>query len=435
MSGLRLQACATLLGLGLLAVPGSPGQGAEGHTLASLVDAALANNDELAAAEHARQAAHDNADVQLAPLLPSIGVNGRVGRERVRRRGFAPPEGDETTRTYGIDLQQRLYSPSAYYNHQSSLEGAHAADATFDTQRDRIALRVGLAFLDWQDANERRDVLRKREGVVAAQLATSRNLLGEGAAERPDVNRVEARLRTVRSQIRTESGRVDAAVGSLRQLTGIERIGRLPRLGEGRSLPGPGQLEPWIESAVRRNPELLAASRRVEEARLATRSADSAHLPQLGLVVSKDWDGDSRDLFYGVQVGIPLVSGGGVAARARQAWSLYEGARSQLRATRSRIVEDVRVHHAAAITHRENTAAAGANVALLQDNLNLVAESWQNGLKTVNDVLIAEEELFEALVEWRTEHHEYYRAMLRLHTEAGIMDEKTLGEISERFNI
>ncbi len=434
MSMTRSLALAFLLGFATFSAVATRGEEGIVHTLSSLVQAALATNSQLEAARHVREAAHHNVDVQEAPLLPSVGADWRTGRERSRRHGTVPLSSEEHRRTYGLSLQQRLLSLPARYNYRSSIEGARAADADFETELSRVVLEVGLTWLTLHASLDRLDFLHKRQGRVSVQLDIASQLLTEGAARKPDVIRVDARLRSVGNQIRTEEQRVTAATGTLARLTGVGDFGKLPRLGQDQHLPGPRPVEAWIRSAAETNPGLRAATRRVEETRLAYVSANSGHIPEIAAVARKEWGDDADSLFYGFQVTFPLVDGWGTSARANQAWSLHSAAKEQLTATEQAIIESIRSSHSAVLAHIANASAMRETVSQLEENLEVITGAWRNGHSTIDDVLTAEEELFEAQTDWRSEQYGYLGVMLQLHSAAGTLNEQSVEAISNRFD-
>ena len=401
-------------------------------TLSGLIEAALQGYSGLEAAELDRQAAHRVVDIRFGTLLPSVDFTGNIGEQRTSRAGFFPRKSENDVNSYDINLQLPLLALSPLLIYRSSKKSASAADADYETERQRIILETAQAFFSWHLASNRQALLETRQKRVSSQLQASRLLAEEDIGNYADVFLVQAQVAQVQALIENAGQDLRNSANAIRRLSGVFPD-RLPGLDDDFRPPEPGQLEEFISAAMQGNSQIIAASDRVEEARLLLDAAHAAHQPRVNLVVQKNL-GDSTDtMFYGAQVQIPLFSGLQTSAEAQRAALVHMASSRRLHELRVRVAEFIRNQHAATVTHVRNAATARETVSLRTEYLEKITEAWHEGFASTTEVLDATEELFNSQVELRAAHYGYFSALLQLHSTAGSLNEKSLEEISDKF--
>ena len=113
--------------------------------------------------------------------------------------------------------------------------------------------------------------------------------------------------------------------------------------------PDPASLDDWTATALENNPAILSAKYNVDIARKEIERQDAADSPAIDLVGSYSFarsDADagvnSNNGVLGVQLSLPLYTGGGVQAATRQARFQYEAAQDVLEQTRRAVQAQVR---------------------------------------------------------------------------------------------
>ena len=194
------------------------------------------------------------------------------------------------------------------------------------------------------------------------------------------------------------------------------------------SAPAPAGVEAWIERAEQASPELESLRAQLEAARQEIDKAEAGHKPTLDAVAQ--WARSSSDSVtnvnsrydnktIGLQLSVPLYSGGYVNSTVRQAVAAHERAREVLEATRRDL--GVRVHR----EFRGMTegvfrigaleqAVRSAEQAVLSNR-----KSFEAGSRTTLDVLNAEQQKTAALRDLAQARYVYLVSRLRLLSLAG----------------
>jgi outer membrane protein/protease secretion system outer membrane protein len=187
-------------------------------------------------------------------------------------------------------------------------------------------------------------------------------------------------------------------------------------------------LDAWVERAERASPELVSLRAQVEAARLEIDKAQAGHKPTLDVVAQ--WSRTNSDSVtsvnsrydnktIGLQLSVPLYSGGYVSSTVRQAVAAHDRARELLEAARRDL--GVRVHREfRGVTEGVLRVAAleqavrSADQALLSNQM-----SFKAGMRTSLDVLNAEQQRTLALRDLAQARYVYMLSSLRLESLAG----------------
>ena len=199
--------------------------------------------------------------------------------------------------------------------------------------------------------------------------------------------------------------------------------------------PPANTLDEWLAQAEAHSPELRQLQARLESARLDVEKARAGHLPTLDAVAQ--WSrSDSESVTspstrylnrtVGVQLNVPLYSGGGVSASVKQAVAEQQRAEEDLRNERENVEVQVQknyllVANGAARVQAYRRAAESSQVAY-----NGAVRAQEAGMGTTADVLDAQTRLFAARRDLAFARYDYLAARLRLKANAGLpLDEVT----------
>jgi protease secretion system outer membrane protein len=191
----------------------------------------------------------------------------------------------------------------------------------------------------------------------------------------------------------------------------------------------PDRLGDWLEMAVRQSPTLKARERYVEAARLGVRRQFAGHLPRVDVVSSLSRsESDSINTIgqtqtlrsVGVQLTIPLFSGGGVDASVKQAEARRQQAEEDSRNEREAIEVDVQRYFQAIGNGTQKILAYKTAV-------DSTALAWQGaqrsldmGLGTMNDIADAQTAHFTAQRDLVQARIDQLISLVRLKVRAGV---------------
>jgi outer membrane protein, heavy metal efflux system len=399
---------------------------AHGASSSDLVRRALQSNAELAAARLDLE--RGRARLRQAGLRP----NPTVDFEQTTGR-FTGSWGDQAT-TIGFALPLEIGG-----QHGRRIELAQAELAATEAEiADRERRLVGAVRAAYAEALAALRELQITEGLNNLDLQTSsvveaRFTEGESAALEVNLLRVEVeRLRSRRAFI---EGKLQAAVLSLKRLTGMAPDESL-RLREDLREPGlpepPPSLESAVEFALRQRPDLRLARLNERAAQAGLRLARAQAAP--GVTVSAKYSSDrsitdlpaplipfpdrSRTLSFGVSVELPLFK------RNQGAISEAETAITQVQRRREFAEQVVRNEVSSAYVRYQ---AAQASQQLFEQgvlarsnaNIRTLQEAYRMGAFRVTELIAEQRRLVDSEREYTEVLTERYRALADLQTAIG----------------
>ncbi|MEN9905491.1 MAG: hypothetical protein RLZZ555_2056, partial [Pseudomonadota bacterium] len=293
-----------------------------------------------------------------------------------------------------------------------------------------LGVRVTGAYLEALLAQDQLDLVLSQQAFVRTQLDAARKALAAGSGTRTDIDEAQARLDLNRADELEARQQLDYTRRQLEVLT-RHPVGQLARLDAGKlvlqapALPG---LEDWIAMAEDSSPELKALKARLEAARIEVSKAEGGHYPTLDAVVQLTRSAsenvttpESRynNRAVGLQLNLPLYSGGYTSSVVRQALAEQLQAEERLEATRRdlglRLAREYRGVTEGVMKVRALEQAVKSAEQLVQSS----RRSYQAGSRTLVDILNAEQQLQSTRRDLAQARYVYLISRVRLQALAG----------------
>ena len=216
---------------------------------------------------------------------------------------------------------------------------------------------------------------------------------------------------------------------ALRQLTGIY----YPYI-EGLKIelplikPLPMDVNQWVAASERYNQPLIAAEYAARAAQALIKANFGNHLPTVSAVGSysryKGTSFGTENLdtgIIGLQLNVPIFQGGLVNSQVRQAEDDY--------ATSSANVQNAYLQASVSTRQNFNNVMSGiskviadcAAIVSAQSSVDSTEESFKVGTRTIVDVLLAQQQLFQANTSYATDEYTYLLSTLQLKQSAGTL--------------
>lgn len=403
--------------LSLLSAP------ATAETLADAIAAAYLTNPSIGAARAQVRQFDEGVPIAQSAMRPTADLSGNVTQELSDRFG-------DTGRIWngGVNIRQPIWEGGRVRANVS------AAEARIEAARVRLQAAEFQLVTDtvtaYADVIRNAEVVRLNENqvrVLEQQLRASQDRFEVGDLTRTDVAQSEARLAQARANLIASRGQqvvIDQAYQRL--------VGRLPRnLAPLPPLPPiPATAEQARDAAFVSNP-LLRASRLDERAAADdVRAVKAGRLPSVGVTVGAGYTHATGNIAaitgfspqIGVSAGMPLFTGGLIAAQVRQA----QARQSELLETISqteRLVSEAATDNWALV----KTADAVIDSAEVQVRANALAaegvrQENEVGSRDILDVLNAEQELLNSRVTLAQAERDRYVATFELLEAMGDLD-------------
>ena len=431
----------------------------------NLIDAyrqALQSDPVLKQAEAQSRIGEAGADISRSVLLPQL--NGQVsfndshgissGTQVFYDKNGNPTLEDTTvhtggrSRTESVGLTQVLFDLGQFSTWRASKASARAAEAQYTAAEQNLILRVAQAYFTVLSDEEQLKYAEANEKALQKQLDQAQAKYDVGFAAITDVVDAKAQHDTAVANVISVKNQVFNDRQALAQITG-QPPGTLDTLTDNLPLtpPQPDNMQDWVNTALASNPSLQAQRDQREAAQHDVTAAYAGHLPTLDASVSysrnPSWGGvgfttsgvprgDSRSsgTTVGLVLSVPLFAGGGIHARVKQAIAQRDQASDVLEQDRRTVLSNTRSAFNAIEAGISSVQAQKAAVESAKTALDATQAGYQIGTRTIVDLLIAQQNYFQAQSAYSQSRHALVVNRLNLEFAAGTLSVKNLEAVN-----
>ncbi|MBZ4211916.1 MAG: channel protein TolC [Comamonadaceae bacterium] len=399
------------------------------------------------ASRAAAQAGRERLPQARSQLLPNVAMS--VGRNQNNLVNTTPNSlgQEQTSETHypslnrTLTVRQPLFRSYLAAQYRQAEAQVQEAEASLAQDEQNLAVRVSGAYFEAMLTHEQLALVLAQRTAYTTQLDAARKSLAAGSGTRTDVDDAQARL-DMNAALEIEA-RQNVSY-TLRQLEMLvnQPVDKLATLDVARLellQPQPNVLQDWIARAETGNPQLQSLRAQVETSRQEVKKAGSGHYPTLDAVAQ--WSrSESENILnvasrytnasVGLQLNIPIFSGGYVNSSVRQALAGQEHAEQALEAGRRDL--GVRVYKEFRGMTENIPKVRALELALRSaDQLVLSSrKSFQAGSRTVIDVLNAEQQRMVVLRDLAQARYMYLIARIRLLALVGAADDEAVAAIN-----
>ena len=345
--------------LGVLLALSAGGAGAV--SLQQAYEAALKHDPQFRMRFYENESGKELRKLGRAQLLPNVAGSYSYGKnvadQEFSRVGAAPvvTHPKYTSRSAVVQLRQPLFNLDAIMRYRQGKVQSAQSGELYEAGIDEVSVRVVSSYLDVLFAQDQLALARVQRDAHLEQQKVNQRLFEKGEGTRTDMLETQARLDLAEAQLIESQDNLQAARETLEGVIGMDP-GELDRLGEDfrPAALNPSSFEEWSKLALARNNQLAAARLAVENARLDIGRNKAGHLPRVDFVAAYS-KADSETLTnlgqentnrqLGVQVNIPIYSGGAVSASTRQAAANYGRAQAELDSLTNQTLVELRKAH------------------------------------------------------------------------------------------
>lgn len=444
----RPRSTAAAVGAGLLALTVLP---VSAMTLTEALDAARTNDPQYRAAAYELEAARQGLPIARSALLPSVQLSVS-GTETTGQRTFSNSlNQDVTTRLdynapqSSLQLRQPIFNYEGIHRYRQAEAVGRGAEATFRQRGLVLVDRLGSAYLQLLVT---RAGLVVSEGEVAsaqALYARAEQRLRRGEGTRIDESQAKANIELARTRQVDARDQFDVALTRLRRLVG-QPLASMQEL-EPDYKPDAAALEPlqyWLDRANDSSPTLQARREAVTAARSMVQRNFAGHLPRVDLVASltrsrneslSNLNQSSTLKSLGVQLNVPLFSGGAVDASVKQSEADLSRAEQEFRAEIETVELEVQRNYVGVSTGAARIEAYRQVVAANQTAVLGITRALESGMATGADVLDAQARLYSAMRDAVQSRYEYLSARMRLLINVGLPMQEIIDDIDRRLTL
>jgi protease secretion system outer membrane protein len=437
-------------GIGLMCLTSTSAQALD---LLHAYEAALGNDPIFRAAVKENEAGQANRVIGRSAVMPKVGVNYNQFANDSAISGPIVTGGPSQSvhRAYpsdmvSIQLTQPLFNLGALAQMRQGMAQGDLSDAKFLYETQDLLVRVLQSYSDVLYAQDNLAYLISQRDAYKEQLKVNQRTYqrGEGTVTdaletRASYEMSEAQVIEANDTLENNKRKLEALIGmSLRSANEVRPLGQNFRV-----LPlTPRAFELWKDLALSSNAELRASEHNVEVARQEYEKQKAAHYPVVSAVAG--WSQQKSQTYVainqnatnsqvGVQVSMPLFSGGETVGRTSQARANYEKAQSERDQVRDKVVTELRKQYDLANSSLQRIEALNRAVDSATELTKAMRKSVQGGQRINLDVLVADKGLATAKRDLAQAKYNYMLSLLRLKQQAGNLNLEDLEKIALNF--
>ena len=414
--------------------------------LKTAYQAAILYDAELLAAKASMEEYEEGVPAARAALLPQLGYSTQRNKaetttEYLRTRRPDSESGRYDSRSSSLTFRQALFRKPAWDALQGAKAQAEAAKENYQFEMQHAGLRVAAAYLEVLSAREGVSLARNQLRAMEAWLGLAERYFKAGRGTRVDVEDARSRRDMAKAKETEANQFLLTASRNFEVVSGIraEKIEETNPRALNPELMRVKEKDQWLQRIEDNSPEIQSLRNQLLAAAANVRQAWGGHLPTVDLVAARQFSESdtvnsigsaSTTDYVGIQVNVPLISGGGVIAQTRQAQAREERVRQTLESARRKTIAEGSRLYSAVEQGIEQVQALNQAIASAQEAVQGEKKAVMAGTRTFVDALDAERRLFESMREQALSVYSLANNRLKFLALAGVVDVDTVEEVS-----
>ena len=412
----------------------------------SIFKLARQNDARFRADQATHQAQQQVPTTARSQLLPALSVDAATGRKKdsfTGGSGFNPEgEGSFNSDEYGLSFSQTIYDRRKFLGYKQAKVIAQQSDLEFAIARQDLIIRVVVEYFRVLAAQDNVDLTTANRKTLQRQLELAEERLEVGLGTTTDLFDAQARFSIAEAEEIDAHTILENAKQALAELIGHVPTTALERLKPDTPLlyPEPNDIEVWVNRALENNLQLAVQRKEEEFALQEIKRQRAGHLPTLDFIVGHgvvDNDGsisgppikrEATDAL--VQLSLPILEGGAVVSRTKEAGFRYTAAQERVESARRSAERIARASFLNTTTRIRQVEAFRQAVIASERAFESKQESFKAGLETNIDVLNAQRDLFRAQRDYLRSRYDYILNRLDLEQVVGDLNQEDIVQVN-----
>lgn len=414
---------------------------------------ALKNDPVYRSASKDYEAGLENNGIGRAAVMPKVTVSYSQNANRATQWGALYTGGPNTSTNWSypsnysyVQLIQPIFSLEAFARWRQGVAQADLSQSKFIFNTQDLLIRVSQAYTDLLFSQDQMLFQTAERNAFLEQLQAVKRLNKGGEASMTDILEVEAAYQLADAKVLDAKDAVENARRKFNSITGepIEDVSRLTGLsGNFRYLNlSTLRFDDWKEKALAKNAELKSAENNMEIAKQEYHKNHAGHYPVVNLIGAlttqqsntvTSINNTTNQSYLGVQVNLPIFSGGEINARSSQALANYEKSQADYDVIKDRLITELRKQYDLVVSGRQKIQA----LTLAQDSATQLVKSMRKSVlagERINvDVLLAEKGLLNTRRDLAQAKYNYLLAYLKLNQLGGVLEVEEFQKVASYF--
>lgn len=437
----------------LLAISSLASNGVQALNLFEAYELALRNDPVYRSASKDYEAGIENNPIGRSAVLPKLTASYNQNANRATQWGAQYTGGPNIAYNWSypsnysyVQVVQPIFSLDAFARWRQGVAQADLSQSKFIFNTQDLLLRVLQAYTDVLFSLDQLQFQTAERDAFYEQYKAAKSLNKNGEASVTDMLEAEAAYQVADAKLVDAKDAVENSKRKLDSMLGepTESASKLTKLSgnfQFINLPTT-RFEDWKDRALASNAELKAATSNVEIAKQEYRKNHGAHYPVVNLIGAFATQTSNtvtsinqtfNQTYVGVQLNMPLYSGGEVNARTNQAYSNYEKAQADFEVTRDKLITELRKQYDLVVSGKQKVQALSSAQESATQLVKAMRKSVAAGDKINVDVLLAEKGLFNTRRDLAQTKYNYLIAYLRLCQLGGSLDGDDFQKVAAYF--
>ena len=423
--------------------------------LLSIYRDALGRNAAYLSMQAESEAKKAEASMAWSRLLPSLSASASKSSNRADRSAPLPngrPQVSQfayAAQSYSFNLKQPLYHLEMLSIARQADHLANASGDDMQKSAQELAVRVVASYCEALYAGDQLRLVLSQQEAVRAQFQAATLAVKAGSGTRIDVDDAKSKLDLIDAQKLDAEDKIEDALEALSAMIGRPVLALESLIPSRMELTPPTTdgLDEWVRQAEAGSFELASLREQVNAAESELSRVRSGHLPTIDLVASTGTSTNDnlsqlsnagsteyRTSSLGVQISLPIFSGGYVSSDVTRALAKLESARHKTEEARRNLVSQIMKEYGD-ITHGVNRIRALERAALSAETLAVSSQKGvAAGTRTLIDVLEAKQQLNMTLRDLAEARYKLLISRFRLLSLVGRVDVDEVTKVNAWFS-
>jgi outer membrane protein len=414
---------------------------------------ALAYNADYLSAIALNQAGQEQQNIARAALLPQITATGSLTENYFNQGGV---QAYYHQPIYSASLNQVVFDFSKFSAYTKGKFATQLSDLQLLGAQQQLMVNVAQAYFDVLYAEDTLLATRMTKEALKQQMVQAQAAFKVGSVTVADVNDAMAGYDSAAAQEIQDTNNLIFKKNIFRNLTGVDPEQIQPIQDELKlTLPSPSSDASWSSMAESGNVNNRIAGKQIDMAKQDILMSRSGHFPIVLLNAQYQYQDTAgldatnatptqMQMFnipgsvlsnystgsVGLQVSIPISSGGAVNAQTRQAIDVFESSQQQYVYVKRQTDQNIRnaywnVQNGVSIVKAQKAALLSAKTKLASDKLG-----YQVGIRNSVDLVASQKNYYQTFQTYQQARYNYLMAEIQLQYLSGLIDGRFMQNIN-----
>ena len=387
----------------------------------------------------------EQVEQAFAQFLPNVALSyNRTDIDRKMLNSAAAPSAIlSENKTFTV--RQPLFRKALVGNHEKAKLMLEAAEYDFVREELELSVRTLASYLEILTVQELLDTNSAQLVTLRAQLDYAKQASVKGFTRKTDVLDAQSRLSSLESDRVALQGRLSLGKTALFRLikTEVQTLWKPSYariVAQGKKAPS---LQDWWDRAQEGSPSIKSLQAIEKAAQKDVEVSSAGHFPTVDLLLQKVTSTSEnplnpgfgyKDQQVGLQMSLPLYSGGSVTSNQRQTMAAYTKAGFQLAYQKDQVQLDIQSSYNGLQEALSRLEFLEIDLQSKTENVRSVEMAYKAGLDSKLSVLQAQERLLQTKYGLTDHAGRYLQSWLKLSATSGQLDEQFLADFNNAFD-